>query len=79
MTTALSSDVLVEPGFGPVADAFRANFDDHDDVGAACCVYLDGRPVVDLWGGVADRASGRATVSASSPSIASLRKARSPQ
>ena len=59
MTTALSSDVLVEPGFGPVADAFRANFDDHGDVGAACCVYLDGRPVVDVWGGLADRASSR--------------------
>jgi CubicO group peptidase (beta-lactamase class C family) len=60
MTTALPPDVLVEPGFGPVADAFRANFDEHGDVGGACCVYLDGRPVVDLWGGTADRASGRA-------------------
>ena len=59
MTTVLAADVLVEPGFGPVADAFRANFDEHGDVGAACCVYLDGRPVVDVWGGVADRTSGR--------------------
>lgn len=59
MTSALAPDVLVEPGFGPVADAFRANFDDHGDIGAACCVYLDGRPVVDLWGGLADQPSAR--------------------
>jgi CubicO group peptidase (beta-lactamase class C family) len=59
MTDTLASEVLVDPGFGPVADAFRANFSDHGDVGAACCVYLDGRPVVDLWGGLTDRASGR--------------------
>lgn len=59
MSSTLAPDGLVEPGFGPVADAFRANFDDHDDVGAACCVYLDGRPVVDLWGGLADRAAAR--------------------
>ena len=28
---------------------------EHGEVGAAVCVYVDGRPVVDLWGGVADR------------------------
>jgi CubicO group peptidase (beta-lactamase class C family) len=59
MTATLAPDGLVEPGFGRVADAFRANLDDHGDVGAACCVYLDGDPVVDIWGGLADRASGR--------------------
>ncbi len=31
-------------GFEAVRDAFAANFDLHDDVGAACCVYVDGRP-----------------------------------
>jgi CubicO group peptidase (beta-lactamase class C family) len=31
----------------------------HGDVGAAFCLYVDGRPVVDLWGGVADVGSGR--------------------
>jgi CubicO group peptidase (beta-lactamase class C family)/pimeloyl-ACP methyl ester carboxylesterase len=49
----------VAAGFEAVRDAFAANFDRHDDVGAACCVYLDGRPVVDLWGGFADLALGR--------------------
>ena len=50
---------LVEPGFEGVADALRANFERHGDVGAACCLYVDGRPVVDIWGGIADVPSGR--------------------
>lgn len=50
----------VAPRFAAVREAFAENFAAHGDSGAACCVYLDGRPVVDLWGGVADRASGRA-------------------
>jgi len=41
----------VEPGFESVRDAFGANFERHGDVGAACCVYAEGRKVVDLWGG----------------------------
>ncbi|MFI9559207.1 serine hydrolase domain-containing protein [Nonomuraea endophytica] len=45
----------VENGWGKVADAFRANFDNPGELGAACSVYVDGRPVVDLWGGVAGR------------------------
>jgi CubicO group peptidase (beta-lactamase class C family) len=44
----------VEPEFEGVLDAFVDNFDERGEVGAACSVYLDGRPVVDLWGGVAD-------------------------
>ena len=44
----------VEPGFEAVADAFRANFEQHGEVGAATAVYVGGRKVVDLWGGVAD-------------------------
>ncbi|GAB2781617.1 serine hydrolase domain-containing protein [Amycolatopsis magusensis] len=48
----------VEPGWGKVADAFRANFDgDPGELGAACSVYVGGRPVVDLWDGLADRES----------------------
>ena len=44
----------VEPGFEAVADAFRANFEQHGEVGAATAAYVGGRKVVDLWGGVAD-------------------------
>ena len=49
----------VEAGFEAVEEAFRANFDVHGEVGAAFCLYVDGRPVVDLWGGVADVVTGR--------------------
>ncbi|CAL9438792.1 hypothetical protein SUDANB95_02187 [Actinosynnema sp. ALI-1.44] len=45
----------VERGWEKVADVFRANFANGREVGAACAVYLDGKPVVDLWDGLADR------------------------
>ena len=39
----------VEDGWGKVADVFRANFEGSPgEVAAACCFYVDGRPVVDL-------------------------------
>jgi CubicO group peptidase (beta-lactamase class C family) len=40
--------------FEPVIDEFQRNFDERNEVGAAVCVYKDGQPVVDLWGGLAD-------------------------
>ena len=49
----------VEIGFEAVREAFEANFNERGDVGAACTVYLRGRKVVDLWGGVADEKTGR--------------------
>jgi CubicO group peptidase (beta-lactamase class C family) len=52
-------DGWAETAFEPVLDAFAANFDERGEVGAAVCVYVDGRPVVDLWGGHADAGSGR--------------------
>ncbi|MEV6280359.1 serine hydrolase domain-containing protein [Nocardia sp. NPDC051832] len=45
----------VEAGFGPVADAFRKNFAQHGEIGAAVAVYAGDRPVVDLWAGHRDR------------------------
>ena len=39
--------------------AFAENFTKRGDVGAAVCVYVDGKPVVDLWGGFADAARTR--------------------
>jgi CubicO group peptidase (beta-lactamase class C family) len=41
----------VESGFEPVREAFAENFGKHGEHGAACSVYVDGKPVVDLWGG----------------------------
>lgn len=49
----------VEPGFEAVRAAFERNFAEAGEIGAGCCVHVDGRPVVDLTGGVADVASGR--------------------
>ena len=44
----------VDEGYGPVADAFRKNFAEKGEIGAACAVYRDGKKVVDLWGGYRD-------------------------
>ncbi|MFD0519860.1 serine hydrolase domain-containing protein [Paractinoplanes durhamensis] len=44
----------VDEGYGPVADAFRRNFAERGEIGAACTVYRGGRKVVDLWGGYRD-------------------------
>lgn len=44
--------------FAAVAREFERNFSDRGELGAACCAYVDGSRVVDLWGGVADRRRG---------------------
>ncbi|MDP2009023.1 MAG: serine hydrolase domain-containing protein [Phenylobacterium sp.] len=49
-----------EPRFQPLADAFRANFEDGLEVGASLALTWRGKPVVDLWAGHADRAGTRA-------------------
>jgi len=48
----------VASGLEPVADAFRANFRKRGELGAAVAVYRDGKCLVDLWGGIADRRTG---------------------
>lgn len=50
---------FADAGYGRVFDAFVANFVDRSDLGAGCTVYRDGRPVVDVWGGLADARSAR--------------------
>lgn len=47
------------PKFARVREEFERNFAERGEVGASVCVMLDGEPVVDLWGGVADRGDGR--------------------
>lgn len=49
----------VDARFAPVRDAFAANFAQRGELGAALHVTVDGRAVVDLWGGVADHRHGR--------------------
>jgi len=43
-----------EPRFAPVVDAFIDNYRLEDEVGSAVSVVLDGRTVLDLWGGWRD-------------------------
>jgi CubicO group peptidase (beta-lactamase class C family) len=45
--------------FTPVVDEFVRNYTDRAEIGASLCVIHDGRTVVDVWGGVADQATGR--------------------
>ncbi|MFE0254822.1 serine hydrolase domain-containing protein [Streptomyces sp. NPDC059010] len=48
-----------DPRFAAVRTAFEANFRERGELGAAVTVTLDGRTVVDLWGGWADAARER--------------------
>lgn len=45
----------VSEGYGAVADAFRRNFTERKELGAALAVKKDGEIVVDLWGGHRDK------------------------
>jgi len=44
-----------DPRFEGVREVFAENFMSRRDVGAAACIVIDGRTVVDLWGGWIDR------------------------
>lgn len=55
----MAVDGIVESGFEGVRDAFERNFVEHGDVGAGFSLHVEGRKVVDLWGGVADQATDR--------------------
>ena len=45
-----------DPKFNRVKDAFAENFEKRNEVGAAAAVMLDGKSVVDIWAGHADKA-----------------------
>jgi len=48
-----------DPAFEPVRDALAEALASGFEVGAALAVYVDGKAVVDLWGGYADKARTR--------------------
>ena len=48
----------VSEGFEPVREAFVENFSSRKELGGACCVYFRGEKVVDIWGGVRNKATG---------------------
>ncbi|MCK0097342.1 beta-lactamase family protein [Yoonia sp. F2084L] len=51
---------VTTPEFDVVRQAFAENFAKRNELGGACCVYLNGEKVVDLWGGVRDPQNGAA-------------------
>ncbi|HMV71659.1 MAG TPA: serine hydrolase domain-containing protein [Pseudomonadales bacterium] len=58
MNSAASIDPPIagfcDSAFAAARDAFRENFRARNELGAAVCVFVDGRMVVDLWGGHQD-------------------------
>ena len=58
MTRSSAISGFAKPGFEPVRDAFIENFSRRHELGGACCVYHRGEKVVDLWGGVRNKATG---------------------
>jgi CubicO group peptidase (beta-lactamase class C family) len=52
-------DGTCDPRFQSVGEEFERNFAERGEVGASLCVMLEGHIVVDLWGGLADRHTGR--------------------
>lgn len=56
MTTAIDVHGTCDAAFRGVEDAFRENFERFPEAGAGLCVYVAGKPVVDVWGGHRDGA-----------------------
>lgn len=48
----------VSPGFEAVQEAFVANFFRRGELGGACCAFVQGAKVVDLWGGIRNKQTG---------------------
>ena len=48
----------VSPGFEVVRSAFAGNFARRRELGGACCAFVHGEKVVDLWGGIRNKNSG---------------------
>jgi len=56
MTEEISISGFATPEFEAVRDAFAENFEHRNELGAACCIYYNGKKVVDLWGGFRNKA-----------------------
>jgi CubicO group peptidase (beta-lactamase class C family) len=48
----------VHPGFDCVMSTFAENFDCRGELGGACAAYHRGEKVIDIWGGVRNKATG---------------------
>ncbi len=58
VAAAYHAQGTVAPGFERVQEAFERNFIERGELGAAVAVYHQGEKIVDLWGGIRDKASG---------------------
>jgi CubicO group peptidase (beta-lactamase class C family) len=60
MSMAASHSVAgyVSRGFEAVREAFADNFARRRELGGACCAYLHGEKVVDLWSGIRNKQTG---------------------
>ena len=56
---AVKIEGVCDRKFNCVKDAFAENFEKRNEVGAAAAVVLDGKTVVDIWAGHADKARTR--------------------
>jgi len=54
---SLAVEGHVSRGFEAVREAFAENFTRRNELGGACCAYHRGEKVVDLWGGVRNKAT----------------------
>src|SRR6187549_790007 len=48
----------VSRGFEAVREVFAENFIHRHELGGACCAYVHGEKVVDLWGGIRNKQTG---------------------
>lgn len=51
MTHSPEIEGFAETGFAACLDAFKQNFADGGELGAACAIYRDGKPLLDVWAG----------------------------
>jgi CubicO group peptidase (beta-lactamase class C family) len=58
MSAAESIQGHVKPGFEAVCEAFAENFVRRRELGGACCAFVGGEKVVDLWGGTRNKRTG---------------------
>ena len=56
MNNKIKIDGYCEDRFTSVKEAFQSNFDENLEVGAAFAVTINGKHIIDLWGGYADAA-----------------------
>jgi hypothetical protein len=74
MTTTLPMQGTCDARFTAVREVFAENFAHRGDVGAAVCVYVESKPVVDLWGGYANASRTRPWERHTIASVASTTK-----